>query len=233
MLLPSHLRSADITTETGEVRDINRWFSELINRIADEKDAEIERLKECYSEVARQFASQKRKHEDARQELTQARVEIERLNAELATLRAKQPADHAEISRLRDLVYDRDAAIEALRDELVRVTQPPAPGPQEPAESPIDKAAREAWGRRYDELTDHHVWESLTEVERNGWRRVVAPFVGVKEELPRPVKSDGTLFEEAIQSTPNGDGWSSRAAALFLAKRAERDGTTTDNRKAV
>jgi len=40
MLLPSHLRSADITTETGEVRDINRWFSELINRLADGEDTE-------------------------------------------------------------------------------------------------------------------------------------------------------------------------------------------------
>ena len=166
MLLPSHLRSADITTETGEVRDINRWFSELINRIAYEKD-----------------------------------VEIERLNEELATLRAQHQ---------------------------------PRPDPQEPAESALDKAAREAWGRRYDELTDHHVWESLTEAERNGWRRVVAPFVDVKDEPPKP-PTDGELLRQANRVEPIGDPttFHTRLAATFLRLRAERDGTTTDNRKAV
>ena len=187
MLLPSHLRSADIATETGEVRDINRWFAELINRIADEKDAEIEQLQ-----------------------------------AELAIA-------NSDVSHWAKHARDIQAELAALR-----VQQQPAPAPQEPAESALDKAGREACERYCGSKISPCEWgRGVWGQSREAWRRVVAPFV--KDEPPEPVKTDGELLRQANREEPIGDAMTfhSRLAATFLRLRAERDGTTTDNRKAV
>jgi len=111
---------------------------------------------------------------------------------------------------------------------ITDIDEPPAPAPQEPAESALDKAAREAFERHVQRRVTASEWSRFPSTIIESWRRVVAPFV--KDEPPKPVKSDGELLSEtgiwfaAWEDIPQEQrDRRDKYAALFLAKRAERD----------
>lgn len=140
----------------------------------------------------------------------------------------------AEIERFKERANDLTFRCADLESELaaLRSQQQPAT-PSEPTESPLDKAAREAYERWNEGHNDETPWRRESEHDRDCWRRVVAPFV--KDEPPKPRKTDGELLTEAGNETGNlATKWEEvlphwqksreKMAALFLAKRAERDG---------
>ncbi|MGH0192066.1 UNVERIFIED_CONTAM: hypothetical protein FKN15_002812 [Acipenser sinensis] len=136
----------------------------------------VQHLKECFSLLEVEFAEFKeftlttltendlvqQIRDEVRQVRNEARASIRELGAEMGELRQDNEALRNELAKLREELQRKERSIQSLREQLLRVTPPPAHPEQQRYSQPKNTGAPASRARLTDTDTDIHTTSSHT-----------------------------------------------------------------------
>lgn len=219
--------------DCGKRLAFDRWFDWMRARIAtetaDEKDAEIARLKADRDRAVNSLGDEVTGRRNAGQEVLRLKGEVVRLKAELSAATQAKPVacgpgrtngeiwdgldrnEHTGNWRVRtaNSQADLDAFAEAVRaDERARIAKPVAtPKP------------RRTGGQKVRDWLENHIGHLDHRINDEAFE-AFAKEHGIPDDPAPP--TDGELMMKAYDAAPVGTDWGT-VAAEFLRLRSERD----------